>query len=85
MHCSLVAKVSFALDSSEMEEDSGKDNDLSEEKDEEMPDEDDGPDDSMSLVQYQAEVRQDALIRLGSHAYEISPKKGSVETGGSCS
>lgn len=52
-HGTLVAQISSALDSSEMEEDSGDDEDFSDEEDVEMFDDGDGPDDFMTLIQYQ--------------------------------
>lgn len=56
-----------------MDKDSNQDEDFSEdeEKDEEMLD-DDNPDDSMTLVQYQNEVRCELLIRKGSHTSDSS-------------
>lgn len=66
-----------------MEELSGDEEDFSDEEDEEMPADDEGPDHSMTLVQYQEEVRRDALIRKGFHVTETSPKKGRVKAEGS--
>lgn len=40
------------------------------------------PGDSMILVQYQAEARQEALIQKNSNMSDISPKKGRIELGG---
>lgn len=70
-----------------MDENDSEDEALSEDEDvedDEMSD-DDGPDDDMTLIQYQEEARRDALIRKSSHANEVSPKKGRVEAGSSCS
>lgn len=53
VHRSLVSQIFSALDSSEMEEDSGDDEDFSDEEDVEMSDDGDGPDDFMTLIQYQ--------------------------------
>lgn len=48
-----------------------------------MPDDDNGPNDSMTLVQYQSEVRRDALNRKGSHTNKILPKKDRMKIEGS--
>lgn len=82
-HGSVVSLVSSALDSSEMEEDSASDEGSTDAEDDEMPDDEIEPDDSMTLVQYQAGVRRETLIRKGVHADEVSPKKGRIETGSS--
>lgn len=68
-----------------MEEDSGDEEDFLEEEDVEMSDDGDGPDDFMMLIQYQEEVRRDALIWKGSYPIETLPKKGRLEAGPSCS
>lgn len=46
-----------------------------------MPD-DDSPEDSMTLVQYQEEARREALIRKGSQYFDVSTKKVRLEVGG---
>lgn len=71
-----------------MEEDDSQDDGYSDEDDEDMSDEEEddvGPDDSMTLVQYQAEARRDALVRKGSNISDVTPKKGRVDLGGSSS
>lgn len=63
----------------------GQYTDEDDDDDEEMSDEGDPvlePDDAMTLVQYQAEARREALIRKSSNTSEISPKKGRIESGG---
>lgn len=57
-HVTLVDKVSSALDPGTMEEDDTDGEDLSKDEDEEMS-EDGGPDDAMTLIQYQEEARRD--------------------------
>lgn len=49
-HDSLVAEVSSALESSEIEEDSDEDVGSSDDEDDDMPDDENEPDDSMTLV-----------------------------------
>lgn len=66
-----------------MEEDSDGDDVFSDEEDDEMPDDVEEPDDSMTLVQYQEEARRDALVRKGSYTSSVSPKNGRVESRGS--
>lgn len=67
-----------------MEEDSEDEEGSTDDDDDVMPDEaEDGPDDSMTLVHYQGEVRREALIRKGSNTNEISPKKGRMDPEGS--
>lgn len=82
-YSSLVERVSSSLDNRDMEEDSEDSDDLLSKEDEEIPNEDDGATDSMTLVQYQEEVRRDDLIRKGSYTSKVSPKKDRVEAGGS--
>lgn len=45
----------------------------------------DGPDDSMTLVKFQEEVRRDSLIRKSSNEMAASLKKGRLEPGGASS
>lgn len=72
-HLMVIEKVFVALDGGDMDKDSNQDEDFleDEEKNEEMLD-DDNPDDSMTLVQYQNEVRCELLIRKGSHTSDSS-------------
>lgn len=66
-----------------MEEDSASETGSTDDEDDEMPDDEIEPDDSMTLVQYQAGLRRETLIRKSAHADEVSPKKGRTETGSS--
>lgn len=79
-----VDKVSAALDDDGMEEDNSQDEDYSdEESDDEIWDmepPDDGPDDSMTLIQYQTKAHKEALVRKGSNLSDLSPKKGRMES-----
>lgn len=45
--------------------------------------EDNGPDDMMTIVQYQSEAHREALIRKGSHVVQASQKKGRINIEGS--
>lgn len=84
-HFTLVDKISNALKGEDMEEDASQDEDYSDEDDEDMSDEEDideEPEDSMTLVQYQAEARHEALVQKGSIISDVSPKKGRVKLGG---
>lgn len=77
-HITLVDKVSSALKPGNIEEDNSEDEDLPGDDDEEMP-EDEGPDDAITLIQYQDEARWESLIRKNPQSSEVSPKKGRVE------
>lgn len=80
----IVDKVFTALEEGDIEEDNSQTNDYLEDDDDEMST-DDGPNDLMTLFQYQTNVRRDALIQKGSHISDSSPKKERVEFGGSSS
>lgn len=58
--------LSVALNGGDIDEDNSQDEEYSEEKDDEMWD-DEGIDDSITLVQYQEEARREAFIKKGSH------------------
>lgn len=79
-------KVSAALEEDDMEENNSQDEDYSEDEDDEVEESpDDGPDDSMTLIQYQTEARREALVRKGSNLSDLSPKKGRIESEELCS
>lgn len=64
-----------ALDEGSMDEDCSEDGDCFEEEDDEMSEED-GPDDSMTIFQYQEEIRRESLICKSVHPVDLSQKKG---------
>lgn len=85
-------RVSNALNEGIMEEESSNDDEVSDEDDvdddemfaEDVDDEmvaDEGPDNSMTLFQYQEGLRRDFLIRKNSHSMISSQKKGRLEPG----
>lgn len=84
-HLLIVDQVSAALNEEIMDEDSDGDPDDDIDSDDDGESDDDGmsqddePEDDMTLIQYQAEVRRDALIRKSSHSSCSSPKKGRME------
>lgn len=85
-HNSLVERVSNALKSGDIEEDSDEDDDLEDEDEDGMSEGDpnnDSPDDSMTSVQYQEEARSDAHIRKSTLVAKVSPKKRRMEDGSS--
>ncbi|KAH7673296.1 Reverse transcriptase zinc-binding domain-containing protein [Dioscorea alata] len=74
-----------ALKDDGMEEDGRHDEDYTNDDEDDMSaddDTDDGPDNSMILVQFQSEARGEALIQKGSIIPDISPNKGRVESEG---
>lgn len=84
-HSVIVDKVSFVLEEEDMEEDDSEDEEFIDDDNNDMSSDEDpdrGPHDSMTLVQYQTEVRREALIQKGSHISDTSSKKGRVMIGG---
>lgn len=73
-----MSRVSEALDEGDMEEDNSEEEGFSD--DDEMS-ANEGPDASMTLVQYQTEARRDALIRKRMHVVDSSQKKSRLEIG----
>lgn len=80
-----VDRVLFALNGDHSDGSDAGDGGDSDDSVEDMSDVDDEPDDSMTLVQYQAEFRREDLIHKGSHVAGSSLKKGRLECGKSSS
>ncbi|XP_039134569.1 uncharacterized protein LOC120271948 isoform X2 [Dioscorea cayenensis subsp. rotundata] len=74
-HLHVIDQVSAMLHMEDMDEDSnGDSSDDADDEDEDMS-EDGEPDDDMTLVQYQEEVKHEAIIRKSAHSSCSSPKK----------
>ncbi|XP_039145598.1 uncharacterized protein LOC120282820 [Dioscorea cayenensis subsp. rotundata] len=84
LHAMAVDRVITALDDGNLDDSDQEDED-SDDSEDAMSDEDDGPDDSMTLVQYQEEVRKETLARKSSHVMGSSLKKGRTDNGNSSS
>lgn len=71
----MVDSVSAALEEEGMDEDNNQEEGLSE-KDDDILSNEEGPDNSMTLDQFQEEARREALVRKRFSPCDIFPEEG---------